>query len=141
MTDCGAETADRKVFGTNIERGRGTLGGQKRAGRLKVPDPGAKLALVWAVALMVAGAPIALSTAQAQFVCDSVVPGGADGATTDGSAGSFACGTDATANGVNSTALGDGALAEGFSSTSTRSRKKDASVLYCAAPDSWATAT
>jgi hypothetical protein len=72
----------------------------------------AKWVLAGAAAVLL-GAPIASSTAQAQFVCDSVVPGGADGATTDGSAGSFACGTDATANGVNTTAVGDDALAEG----------------------------
>ena len=44
----------------------------------------------------------------AQFVCDSSIPGGPDGATAAG-AGSVACGTNATANGAGTTAVGNGA--------------------------------
>jgi autotransporter adhesin len=53
--------------------------------------------------------------AQAQFVCDSTTPGGADGATA--AAGAVACGTNATASGLQSTAVGNSATASGNNSS------------------------
>jgi hypothetical protein len=53
-------------------------------------------------------------SARAQFTCDSVVPGGADGATA--AVAGVACGTNATA-GVNGTAVGSTSVASGNSSS------------------------
>ena len=54
--------------------------------------------------------------AQAQFVCDSTTPGGADGATAAG-IDAVACGTNATASGSASSAFGFGSTASGNSSS------------------------
>jgi len=67
---------------------------------------------VWRQRLLAAACALALaalltSSAQAQFVCDSTTPGGADGATATGTS-SVACGTNANAVG-GSTAVGDSA--------------------------------
>lgn len=66
-------------------------------------------AMLLGLLAVIAGA-LAPTPANAQFVCDSTTPGGADGATATG-AGSFACGTNATANGIQSIALGTSAFA------------------------------
>jgi autotransporter adhesin len=89
------------------------LAAKKRDGRSRVHGT----ALRSAVAVLgLFTALLAAGPAHAQFVCDSVTPGGADGATATGS-GAMACGTSATANGGDSTAFGHNATATASSAT------------------------
>jgi len=68
------------------------------------------------VRLGILAAGVAPREAAAQFVCDSVTPGGADSATA-ASPGDVACGTNAAASGGNSSAYGDASTASGADSS------------------------
>ncbi len=76
-----------------------------QAGQFKA---GQKCLRALPIAALLALGALALTpqAALAQFVCDSVVPGGVDGASAAG-AGSVACGTGATALFANSAAYGN----------------------------------
>lgn len=70
-----------------------------------------------ATAALATGIALAPMPSSAQFVCQDVATGTADGATATGT-NSVACGTNATASGNNSTAVGIDSLANGLGGTS-----------------------
>jgi hypothetical protein len=81
-----------------------------RAARL--PDPGNRLLHRLLLSTALSASSLFLShPAAAQFVCDSIIPGGGDGAAAGPN--SVACGTGANASGGNATAFGSGANASG----------------------------